>query len=191
MNYSLIPIILRCRINVLSHFLFIFFLCSHPLGNPWFIRTHPLPIYYSCRLCACENIFVSSKYFENSEFENYFLWLCVTLTFKVASNTPNMFCNTLAHFKQININRLTGFFYTCWKHQKTSGFLMFSRRYRKRPVAWNGLTVIVPIKWFLQLLHPSTNTSSLASTNVRSLRILRNCRNTSGQLFLRVFNESS
>ena len=104
MNYSLIPIILRCRINVLSHFLFIFFLCSHPLGNPWFIRTHPLPIYYSCRLCACENIFVSSKYFENSEFENYFLWLCVTLTFKVASNTPNMFCNTLAHFKQINIS---------------------------------------------------------------------------------------
>ena len=31
------------------------------------------------------------------------------------------------------------FFYTPWKHQKTFGFLMFSRGYRKRSVAWNGL----------------------------------------------------
>ena len=33
-------------------------------------------------------------------------------------------------------------FYTPWKHQKTSSFLIFSRGYKKRTVAWNVL-----IRW--------------------------------------------
>ena len=31
-------------------------------------------------------------------------------------------------------------FYTPWKLQKASGFVIFSGGYKKRPVAWSGLT---------------------------------------------------
>ena len=44
-----------------------------------------------------------------------------------------------------------------WKHQKTSDFLMHLKKYRKRPVSWNGLKILlinVSAKcWYLRLFH--------------------------------------
>ena len=52
-------------------------------------------------------------------------------------------CHIVVHFMTLVS------FYTLWKHQKTSGFLMFSGGYRKRLVAWNGLkSTDVWKRWF-------------------------------------------
>ena len=53
----------------------------------------------------------------------------------------------LYHFFLISVSSIPNqthfmplfFFYTLWKHQKTSGFFYFYKEYRIRPVVWNEL----------------------------------------------------
>ena len=52
------------------------------------------------------------------------------------------------HFHWVNPFHATGLFYTPWKHHKTRCFFNVFRRYRKRPVAWNGLMSNLT-GWFL------------------------------------------
>ena len=58
---------------------------------------------------------------------------------------------TLIHFMAlVSFNAL-------WKHQETSGFLMYFRKYRKKPVPWNGLKIFLTNMsaecWYSCLLH--------------------------------------
>ena len=54
------------------------------------------------------------------------------------------YCNALTHFMPLIS------FYTPWKHKKTRFSDVF-REYRKRPVAWNGLTHWTTLNWALRL----------------------------------------
>ena len=90
----------------------------------------------------------------------YKQWPILSIS-KCSSAKINKIKKLRTHFMLLAFN-------TLWIHQKTRGFLVFPRGYRKRPVTWNGLSCNYPVSYHIGFL---IWTSTFSCTTKHEIRI--------------------